>query len=121
LSNLARPGEILIDSDTCVQVEGQFDCEYLETTSVKGKADPVQVNKVLSYRDKPVTTRRLSGLRVDLVGRKVEMSELSEAVENLQKDKGKIFSICGAAGTGKSRLVEELKAGLDLEKIQWIL
>ncbi|MDH3877963.1 MAG: AAA family ATPase [Desulfobacterales bacterium] len=48
------------------------------------------------------------------------MAELSEAVENLQQGKGRIFSICGAAGTGKSRLVEEFKAQLDLERIQWI-
>jgi predicted ATPase len=74
----------------------------------------------LSQRDKPITIRRLSGVRADLVGRDVEMAELSEAVENLQQGKGRIFSICGAAGTGKSRLVEEFKAQLDLERIQWI-
>jgi len=120
LSNLANPGEILVDVDTCRQVEGQFACEYIETTTVKGKAHPVEVHKVLSQRDKPVTIHRLSGLRADLVGRKVEMAELSEAVENLQQGKGRVFSICGAAGTGKSRLVEEFKTSLDLEQIQWI-
>jgi predicted ATPase len=63
---------------------------------------------------------RLSGLKADLVGRKVELAELSEAVENLREGSGRIFSICGAAGTGKSRLVEEFKATLDFEQIQWI-
>jgi tetratricopeptide (TPR) repeat protein len=53
LSNLANPGEILVDVDTCRQVEGQFTCKYMETTTVKGKAEPVQVHKVLSQRDKP--------------------------------------------------------------------
>jgi predicted ATPase len=120
LSNLAKPGEILIDVDTCRQVEGHFTCEYLEETTVKGKTDPVLVHKVLSQRDKPVTIHRLSGLRADLVGRKVELAELSEAVKNLQEGRGRIFSICGAAGTGKSRLVEEFKATLDFEQIQWI-
>ncbi len=120
LSNMASPGEILVDVDTCHQVEGQFACEYMDTTSVKGKADPVQVHKVLSQRDKPVTIRRLSGMRADLVGRDVEMAELSEAVDNMRQGKGRIFSICGAAGTGKSRLVEEFKVGLDLDQIQWI-
>ncbi len=120
LSNLANPGEIVVDVDTCHQVEGQFACEYLETTTVKGKADPVQVHKILSPRDKPVTIHRLSGMRADLVGRNVEMAELSEAVENLQQGKGRVFSICGAGGTGKSRLVEEFKTSLDLEQIQWI-
>ncbi len=120
LSNLAKPGEILIDVDTCRQVEGHFTCEFLEETTVKGKADPIQVHKVLSQRDKPVTIHRLSGLRANLVGRKVELAELSEAVENLQEGRGRIFSICGAAGTGKSRLVEEFKATLDFKQIQWI-
>ena len=120
LSNLAEPGEILVDVNTCRQVEGHFICEYRETTIVKGKADPVDVHQVVSQRDKPLTIRRLSGLRADLVGREVEMAELSEAVENLQQGKGRVFSICGAAGTGKSRLVEDFKTQLDLERIQWI-
>ena len=120
LSSLAKPGEIVVEVDTCRQVEGHFECEYRETTTVKGKADPVQVHKVLSQRDKPITIHRLSGLRADLVGRNVELAELSEAVDNLRQGKGRVFSICGAAGTGKSRLVEEFRANLDLEQIQWI-
>jgi class 3 adenylate cyclase/tetratricopeptide (TPR) repeat protein len=120
LSSLAKPGEIVVEVDTCRQVEGHFECEYMETTTVKGKAEPIQVHKVMSQRDKPITIHRVSGLRADLVGRNVEMAELSEAIENLQQGKSRIISICGAAGTGKSRLVEEFKAGLDLEQIQWI-
>jgi class 3 adenylate cyclase/tetratricopeptide (TPR) repeat protein len=120
LSNLAKPGEILVNVDTYHQIEGYFTCEYAETTTVKGKSEPVQVHRVLSQREKPVTIRRLSGVRADLVGRKVELAELSEAVENLRTGKGRIFSICGDAGTGKSRLVEEFKATLDLAEIQWL-
>ena len=120
LSNLAKPDEILVNVDTCRQIEGHFTCEYTETTTVKGKSEPVQIHKVLSQREKPVTIRRLSGVRADLVGRKVELAELSEAVENLSAGKGRIFSIYGDAGTGKSRLVEEFKATLDLAEIQWI-
>jgi tetratricopeptide (TPR) repeat protein len=120
LSSQAKPGEILVNVDTYRQVEGHFECEYIETAEVKGKTEPVQVHRVLSERDDPITIRRLSGLRADLVGRDVEMAELSEAVERLRQGKGRIFSICGAAGTGKSRLAEEFKASLDLVKIQWI-
>jgi class 3 adenylate cyclase len=120
LCNLAKRGEILIDVNTCRQVEGHFTCEYLVETSIKGKADPVQVHKVLSQRDKPVTIHRLSGLRAALIGRKADLAELSEAVEKLREGHGRIFSICGAAGTGKSRLVEEFKAAVDFKEIQWI-
>ena len=94
--------------------------DSFEKATVKGKAELVEVHKVLSEREAPVTIRRLSGVRAELVGRTVEMAELSEAVEKLAQVKGRIFSICGAAGTGKSRLVEEFKAGLDLSEIQWI-
>ena len=48
------------------------------------------------------------------------MAQLSEAVENLSQGKGYVFSILGAAGTGKSRLIEEFKTGLDSERIQWL-
>jgi len=41
------------------------------------------------------------------------MAQLSDAVDRLRAGKGSIISICGDAGTGKSRLVEEFKATLD--------
>jgi tetratricopeptide (TPR) repeat protein len=47
------------------------------------------------------------------------MAQLKEAVGNLQKGNGSTFAVCGPAGTGKSRLVEEFKATLDLKEIQW--
>ncbi len=120
LSSLAKPGQILIDGGTYRQVEGHFECEFQETTTVKGKSEPVQVNVVVSERDKPITIHRLSGVRAELIGRKMEMAELRDAMERLYQGKGSIFSIYGAAGTGKSRLVEEFKAGLYLNKIQWV-
>ena len=120
LSSLAKPGEILVGLETYHQAEGHFTFESLEPTTIKGKAEPVQVHKVLSQKEEPVTLHRLSGLRADLIGRKVELAELSEAVENLQKRKGRVFSICGDAGTGKSRLIEQFKSTLDLEEIQWL-
>jgi class 3 adenylate cyclase/tetratricopeptide (TPR) repeat protein len=120
LSSLAKPGEILVNVDTCRRIEGYFSCEHTETAMFKGKSEPVQVHRVLSQREKPVTIRRLSGVRGHLVGRTVEMAELVEAVEYLHEGKGRIFSINGDAGTGKSRLVEDFKTTLDLREIQWL-
>ena len=117
---LAKAGEIVVGQDTYRQAEGYFDFEELESAKVKGKAEPVQVFRVLSAKERPVTVHRLSGLRANLIGRKVELDQLEEAVENLREGKGSIFSICGDAGTGKSRLVEEFKSLLDLKKIQWL-
>ena len=120
LSSLAKAGEILVGHDTYRQAEGHFTFEDLEPTTLKGKTEPVQVHKVISSKERPVTIHRLSGLKADLIGRKAELTQLREAVENLRKGRGSIFSLCGDAGTGKSRLIEEFKSSLDLKDIQWI-
>ena len=120
LSSLANEDEILVGPGTYRQAEGHFTFESLEPTMVKGKTEPILVHKVLSAKERPVTIHRLSGLRADLIGRKAEIAELAEAVKDLREGEGRIFSICGGAGTGKSRLVEEFKNTLNLEEIQWI-
>ena len=120
LQDLAKAGEILVGYETYRQTEGYFEFEELEAAEVKGKETPVSVYRMISPKDKPVTVHRLSGLRSDLIGRKREMALLREAVEKLHHGKGSVFSICGDAGTGKSRLVEEFKASLDLEDILWL-
>jgi class 3 adenylate cyclase/tetratricopeptide (TPR) repeat protein len=119
LSSLGEPGDILVDPDTHNQAQGYFNFEDLGLTKVKGKTESVQVYKVITPKEQPHKVRRVHGLRAKLIGRKVEIAQLEEAVYKLKNGKVSIFSICGAAGTGKSRLVEEFKAMLDLEKIQW--
>ena len=119
LTSLARPGEILVGPDTYRRAEGHFAFEDFRLTQVKGKAEPVQVYRVLSAKERPITIHRPSGLRADIIGRNVELSELEEGVQRLRAGEGTVFSICGDAGTGKSRLVEEFRATLDLQEIQW--
>jgi class 3 adenylate cyclase/tetratricopeptide (TPR) repeat protein len=118
-SGLAKPGEIVVSPDTYHQAEGYFNFQALEPTTVKGKAEPIRPYKALTPKEEPSKTHRLSGMRADLIGRKVEMAQLQEAIENLKQGKGSIFSIVGDAGTGKSRLIEEFKASLHLNTIQW--
>jgi len=120
LSSLAKAGEILVGHDTYRQAEGHFTFEDLEPRALKGKTEPVQIHKLISPKERPVTIHRLSGRKANLIGRKAELTQLRDAVENLRKGKGRIFSICGDAGTGKSRLIEEFKSSLDLEGIEWI-
>jgi tetratricopeptide (TPR) repeat protein len=73
----------------------------------------------LTSQEVPTATHRLSGLRAELIGRNVEMLQLKEAVESLEKGKTSLFSIVGDPGTGKSRLVEEFRQSVDLNTFQW--
>ena len=120
LSGLGKAGEILVGRDTYLQSEGYFDFKDLGYSKIKGKSDPIRVYKVLAPKDKPVKIHRLHGVRAELIGRKVEMDQFAEAVQKLRDGQGSVLSICGTAGTGKSRLIEELKSTLNLEEIQWL-
>jgi class 3 adenylate cyclase/tetratricopeptide (TPR) repeat protein len=120
LSNAANPNEILVGQETFRQALGYFEFEVQEPLQVKGKQKPLIVYKVLSPKDPRAATRRLSILKADLIGRRAEMTELMDAVLRLQNGTGRIFSITGDAGTGKSRLVEELRARLDSDEVQWL-
>jgi class 3 adenylate cyclase/tetratricopeptide (TPR) repeat protein len=119
LSSLAKPGEIVTSPNTYHQAEGYFTFEALEPTTVKGKAEPVKPYKVLSPKEEPAKTHRLSGFRAELIGRKVEMAELQTALASLKQGKGSICSLVGDAGTGKSRLIEDFKATINPKEVQW--
>jgi hypothetical protein len=119
ISGLAKADEIIVGLETYHQAEGYFNFEKLDPTKVKGKEEPIQIYKVSSPKEAISKTHRLSGLRSELIGRRVEMDQLKEAVDNLKKGKSSSFSIIGDAGTGKSRLVEEFRNSLDINTIQW--
>ena len=101
LQGLARRGEILVGQDTYRQAEGYFIFESMEPVVVKGKTEPVQVHKVLSQKEKPVTTHRLSGMRADLIGRKVEMAELQGGSANLSDREREDLLYLWRCGHGK--------------------
>ena len=60
--------------------------------------------------------RKAMGIRCNVT----REDQLREAVQKLGEKNVSVISICGTAGTGKSRLVEEFKATLNLDEIQWL-
>ena len=121
LSSLGNADEILVGQNTFRQAEGFYDFHELEPAIIKGKTKPIKVYKVLGPKEKPIKIHRFHGLRADLIGRKVEMSKLESAFQRLTDNKiGSVVTICGPAGTGKSRLVEEFRHSLKLHDIQWL-
>jgi class 3 adenylate cyclase/tetratricopeptide (TPR) repeat protein len=120
LMSVSQAGEIITDHDSYVQTEGYFEFSPLNPVTVRGKAEPIKIYKVGNALQSPKKLHRLHGLRAELIGRSIEMQVLKDAAENLEAGKGSVVSVCGTAGTGKSRLVHEFKKTLDLKKIQWL-
>ena len=119
LMSASKSGEIIIDHDSFVQTEGYFEFDPLNMLKVKGKAAPIQAYRVGKALREPKKLHRLHGLRAELIGRSIEMQVLREAAESLEQEKGSVVSLCGTAGTGKSRLVHEFKKTIDFDKFQW--
>ena len=86
LSGIGKAGEILVGPFTYRRAEGQFHFEALSPTTVEGKKEPVKIYRVLSRKDQPSKTHRLTGLRSKLIGRSAEMDQLAEAVEDLREE-----------------------------------
>jgi class 3 adenylate cyclase/tetratricopeptide (TPR) repeat protein len=120
LSARGNAEEILVGQDTFYQAEGYFDFKELEPASIKGKSAPIRIYKVLAPKEHPLKIHRLRGFKAELIGRPVEMKQLADAARKLKEGTGAVFSIYGTAGTGKSRLIQEFKASLNLEETQWL-
>ena len=109
MEQTAEPGTVQITAETHRLVERFFDLEPRGLIEVKGKAEPVEAYPVVG----PHGTIRgaLRGLRGSpLVGRDREMDELRRAVEEALAGGGRIVSLVGEAGLGKSRLIDETRA-----------
>ena len=119
LEGIAQAGEIVVGPDTYMQTLNYFEFDNLPSTVVKGKKQSVSIYKFRSAKKELFKTHRLHGLQAALTGRDKEMKILAEAAGRLQQGLGSVISICGDAGTGKSRLKREFKDSLDPEIIQW--
>jgi class 3 adenylate cyclase/tetratricopeptide (TPR) repeat protein len=119
LSELGREGDILVGPDTFLHCQGWFRFETLDPVIVKGKSNPLSIYRVLTSREQPRKVHRFYGRRGKMVGRQSEMDRLAEAATRIRRGQGTVVCITGAAGTGKSRLLEEFKATIDLSSITW--
>jgi hypothetical protein len=100
----AAPGETLIGSETRGLVRDAVETEETEPLALKGKAEPLQAHRVLVVDpDAPFVARRLDR---PMVGRARELERLLGDFEHAVNDRAcHMFTLLGAAGVGKSRLV----------------
>jgi class 3 adenylate cyclase/tetratricopeptide (TPR) repeat protein len=108
LEQIADPGEICASESTRRQAGDAFDWAELGEQYLRGKSAPVAVHRLLG-RGRTQARRRLperAGL-TPLVGRDAELGVLTEAWASVLDGRGRVVSIVGEAGLGKSRLLLE--------------
>ncbi len=108
LQSMADPGAILVSDQTLKALPAVFESEPIGQTDVKGRDAKVGVYRVrgLSTSARP----RVRGAMTRLVGRAAEMATLRDAFAELRRGSGRIVSLIGDAGVGKTRLIDELRA-----------
>ncbi len=102
----ARPGEILLGEATYRLVRDAVEVEPVGDLELKGKSGSVKAHRLLSVE--PGAVGRARRLDSPMVGRDRERSLLEQAYERAVNDRAcHLFTVLGAAGVGKSRLIEE--------------
>jgi tetratricopeptide (TPR) repeat protein len=111
LQQEASPGEILLGRETYRFVRDVVLTEILEPLEVKGKETAVDAVRLISHVADERETARFSS---PMVGRGRERRRLHDAFEQAVTDSScQLFTILGAAGVGKSRLVQEVVRDLE--------
>jgi tetratricopeptide (TPR) repeat protein len=121
MEGLAEPGSTYVTGDTFRLTEGLFRFEGLGKKEIKGKADLVEVYRVLaaSGRRTRFDVAAERGL-TPFVGRERELELLLDALERAKDGRGQAVSIVAPAGDGKSRTLYEFRKGVANEDVTFL-
>ena len=113
LQNAADPDEILIGAATLELVRGAVEIEPVEPLQLKGKAEPVAAHRLVSVHEAPERSHESR-----FVGRDRELGFIREAWERAVTGQCELVTVVGDPGIGKSRLVAEALATLDVRVVR---
>jgi class 3 adenylate cyclase/tetratricopeptide (TPR) repeat protein len=111
LEQSARPGDILLGRDTFRLVRHAVDAEQIPPLTVKGKHAALDAFRLISVASD--AGGRPQRPRAPMVGRARERQQLLDAFDRAITDRScQLFTVLGAAGVGKSRLVADVMTTL---------
>jgi class 3 adenylate cyclase/tetratricopeptide (TPR) repeat protein len=110
LEQAAAPGEALLGEATYRLVKDAVEVEGVPALDLKGKEEPVPAFRLLTVS--AGTAGHARRLDSPMVGRVKELELLERALERAVSERtSHLFTLMGAAGVGKSRLVHEFLTG----------
>jgi DNA-binding SARP family transcriptional activator/class 3 adenylate cyclase len=108
LAGQAPAGQILVGESTYHLTRRAF-AFTPRALAMAGTDEPVRAYQVERLLPRPRKARGIEGLRAELVGRDEELARLNEALAQVLQGRGRMVSLIGEAGVGKSRLIAELR------------
>ena len=113
LQSMAKPGEIIIGTNTRILLGDNFKFKSIAPKKLKGYKNDIPAWKVMGER--PIENRfeASHGKKLsNLVGRQHELGLLKERWQLAQDSEGQIVLLCGEAGIGKSRLARDFSIAI---------
>jgi class 3 adenylate cyclase/tetratricopeptide (TPR) repeat protein/ribosomal protein L40E len=122
LQQVAAPGTIVVSAATASQIEGYAQLEEQGPVRVAGRAEPILAWRVVGLRfgqaDRPISRR--GGPLSPFVGRDRELAVLLGLKEQAAEGHGQVVGLAGEAGSGKSRLLYELRQRLGSRPVAYL-
>ena len=121
MEGLAEPGTTYVTGETFKLTEGLFRFEGLGKKEIKGKAEPIDVYRVIA----PSTRRTRFDVSAErgltpFVGRQRELELILDAYDRAKSGRGQAVSIVADAGVGKSRLLYEFRKAVGNEDVTFL-
>ncbi len=108
LEKAAAPGEVLCGRLTVELARRRVEFEERQAVVLKGKRQPVEVWAALRLRRGSEATAPAAD-RTPMVGRQEELAFLDNQARRVRQDsQSALVVVCGEAGSGKTRLLDEL-------------
>ena len=110
----AAPGTIVVSEATYALAQHRFAFESAGQVSLRGKAEPITIHRLVGALAEPGSARGLAGLGLaaPFVGRRDELDQMLAAFDRVGSGRAQVVSLVGEAGAGKSRLIAEFLARL---------
>ena len=108
LQSAAAAGQTLVSPITERLTRHEFTFEPGGSLSLKGKAEPLPVFRLIGGHEQPQPLRGLAahGLVTPLIGREEVLSQLLDAARPVQDGRARVLSLVAQAGIGKTRLLD---------------
>jgi class 3 adenylate cyclase/tetratricopeptide (TPR) repeat protein len=115
LQSVAPRDGLVIGEATWRAVAGRFTVEELEPVTVKGKAAPLRIWRVVASAGVAAASPS-----VELVGRSSELASLHMALDRVTRERAaEIVTVIGEPGLGKTRLLSEFRSSVGSE-LRWL-
>jgi adenylate cyclase len=107
---------ILVSETTCGLTLHRFAFEPHPDLALRGKSESIRARRLVGRLAQPGSSRGLAGygLAGPMVGRSDELDQLIAALHRMKQGRTQVVSVVGEAGLGKSRLIAEFLARIDV-------